>query len=181
MLHSISSMYVCVYFTPRYCYHGTLYPWSPHVQYVATIFHGTCTARCRGRGRGLGTRLFLRNANMKNARAPWQCLPHGYGIWYGSVSQTDTCTFARCIFPCETLTENSGERRYCPRKDTINTRRAIATITLCTRCKRPELAGDEDIIALSVSLYTLTPFIASRSIFLCEIRAYLLQVFTIFQ
>lgn len=93
--------------------------------------------------------------------------PLGYGIWYGSLRDGyGTCTVRLPrISPCETPTENYRERRYCPRKDTINRRPAIATITLCTRCKRPELAGDEDIIALSVSLYTSTPFIASRNIF----------------
>lgn len=178
MLYSISSICVCVCFTPRYFYHSTLYLWSAHVQCVPSICHETCTACCRGRG--LGTVISEKRKHEK-CSGTVTMPPHGYGIWYGSVSQTDTCTFVPCIFPCETLTENSGERRYCPRKDTINTRRAIATITLCTRCKRPELAGDEDIIALSVSLYTLTPFIASRSIFRREIRAYFLQVFTIFK
>lgn len=153
-------------FTPRYFYHGTLYG-----QLMFNAFPPFSTEHApRAVAVAVSGRYSSRNANMKNARLPRQCLLSDTAFDTGLADGYVSAAVFR-PFPHARRWPKTLERRYCPRKDTINTRRAIATITLCTRCKRPELAGDEDIIALSVSI-PLTPFIASRSIFRREMHTH---------
>lgn len=106
------------------------------------------------RNRAIAQRLFLKNANMKNAHAPpWQCRSSriasdaGFADGYETPPRT---TYIATVSredagrkpPCTTILPAKGYDKY----------DRMATITLCTRCKRPGQTRDENITALSVPL-----------------------------
>lgn len=117
-----------VTFPLRYFYRGTeaLYGHLfPLVFNAPTIFHGTCTRA--GMGRGLGA-LFLRKANMKNARVPWQCLLSDMALDTGFADGYESRRRISPVSSCETLTENC-RATILPAKG-YNKYGAIVTITL---------------------------------------------------
>lgn len=106
------------------------------VQCVASIFHGTCTARWRGRA--ASERYFSETRTWKmfgyrdNASSSW--IRIGCRVLQTNISLPltpflfPTRLGARRrispVSPCARRWPKTLERRYCPRKDTINTARS---------------------------------------------------------
>lgn len=94
--------------------------WSPLSSRVQCSHHFPRDMHRAGMGRGLGA-LFFRKANMKNARVPWQCLLSDMALDTGFADGYEP---RRCISPHARRWPKTPARRYCPRRDTINTARS---------------------------------------------------------